>query len=46
MNENKTAAKQGGAIAKQARKALEAKTGKPVLSGENFLKPKKPITQK
>jgi DNA-damage-inducible protein D len=43
MNENTTAAKQGGAIAKQARKALEEKTGKPVLSGENFLKPKKPL---
>lgn len=37
MAENKAAATKGGAIAKQARKALEAKTGKPVVSGENFL---------
>lgn len=34
LAENKVAATKGGAIAKQARKALEAKTGKPVLSGE------------
>jgi len=33
------AATKGGAIAKQARKALEAKTGRPVVSGENFLPP-------
>jgi hypothetical protein len=37
MAENKMAATKGGAIAKQARKALEAKTGKSVVSGENFL---------
>ena len=37
MAENSRAAKQGGTIAKQARNALEAKTGKPVVSGENFL---------
>jgi len=43
MAENEVAATKGGAIAKQARKALEAKTGRPVLSGENFLPPgKKP----
>ena len=37
MGENSRAARQGGTIAKQARNALEAKTGKPVVSGENFL---------
>jgi DNA-damage-inducible protein D len=37
MVENKRAATQGGAIAKQARKALESKTGKPVVSKDNFL---------
>jgi hypothetical protein len=41
MAENKVAATKGGAIAKQARKALEAKTGRPVMSGENFLPPGK-----
>ena len=46
MTENKGAAKKGGAIAKQARKALEAKTGKPVVSGENFLPPAKPRPKK
>jgi hypothetical protein len=35
--ENSEAATKGGAIAKQARKALEARTGKPVVTGENFL---------
>lgn len=39
MAENSEAATKGGAIAKQARKALEAKTGKPVVTGENFLPP-------
>ena len=34
---NKTAAKQGGAIAGNARKALEVKTGKKIVSGENYL---------
>jgi hypothetical protein len=41
MAENKAAAAKGGAIAKQARKALEARTGKAVVSGENFLPPGK-----
>lgn len=41
LNENKTAAKQGGNIAKQARKQLEEKTGKSVISDGNFLPPKK-----
>ncbi len=35
--ENAKAGKKGGAIAKNARKALEAKTGKSVVTGENFL---------
>ena len=39
MTENTEAAVKGGAIAKQARKALEAKTGKPVVTGDNFLPP-------
>lgn len=39
--ENAKAGKKGGAIAKNARKALESKTGKNVVTGENFLKPKK-----
>ncbi len=39
--QNAKAGKKGGAIAKDARKALESKTGKSVVTGENFLKPKK-----
>ncbi len=39
MGENKTAAKAGGGIAKKARKELEAKTGKKVISSENYLPP-------
>ena len=39
MQENTEAASKGGAIAKQARKALESKTGKSVVTGENFLPP-------
>jgi DNA-damage-inducible protein D len=37
LTENAKAGKKGGAIAKDARLALEAKTGKKVVSGENFL---------
>lgn len=37
FDENKSPAKRGGRIAKDARKALEAKTGKSVVTGENFL---------
>jgi DNA-damage-inducible protein D len=37
LAENATASKKGGAIAKDARKALENKTGKSVVTGENFL---------
>jgi DNA-damage-inducible protein D len=37
MTENKTAAKAGGRIARQARNQLESQTGKSVVSGESFL---------
>lgn len=37
MPENKAAAKTGGRIAKKARLELEQKTGKKVVTGENFL---------
>jgi DNA-damage-inducible protein D len=35
--ENKKAAKQGGSVAGKARKDLEAKTGKKIVSPENYL---------
>ena len=38
---NAKAGKKGGAVAKNARKELESKTGKSVVTGENFLPPKK-----
>ncbi|MHB0984601.1 MAG: BRO-N domain-containing protein [Sulfuricella sp.] len=37
--DNRTAAKEGGTIAGDARKALEAKSGKPVVSKQNYLAP-------
>ena len=37
LGENKTAAKAGGGIARQARKQLENQTGKSVVSGQNYL---------
>ncbi len=37
VNENAVAGKKGGKIAKNARLALEQKTGKSVVTGENFL---------
>ncbi|MBI2630902.1 hypothetical protein HYW73_01630 [Candidatus Nomurabacteria bacterium] len=37
FEENKIPAKRGGRIAKNARKALEIKTGQSIISGENFL---------
>lgn len=37
LEENKIPAKKGGQISRDARKALEKKTGKNVVSGENFL---------
>lgn len=39
--ENAKASKKGGAVAKNARKELETKTGKSVITGENFLPPAK-----
>jgi len=39
MGENQTSAKIGGSIAKRARLELEAKTGKKVVTGENYLPP-------
>ena len=39
--ENAKVSKKGGAVAKNARKELESKTGKSVVSGENFLPPAK-----
>jgi DNA-damage-inducible protein D len=44
MPENKEAGKKGGGIAKKARLELEEKTGKRVVTGENFLPTK--ITKK
>ncbi len=44
---NRKAAKEGGAIAGNARKALEAKSGRRVVSAENYLPPeKKKLAQK
>ncbi|MEI7621673.1 MAG: hypothetical protein WCJ51_04015 [Candidatus Moraniibacteriota bacterium] len=37
LEENKLPAKKGGQIAKDARLALENKTGKKVVTGGNFL---------
>jgi DNA-damage-inducible protein D len=38
MDENKVAAKTGGRIAKRARLELESRTGKKVVTGENYLR--------
>ena len=38
LRECKTSAKEGGTIAKHTREELEQKTGKPLISKENFLK--------
>ena len=51
LADNTTAAHAGGGIAKQARKQLarkqlESKTGKPVVSGQNYLAPKGPAVAK
>ena len=45
LAENADASKQGGRVAKNARKELEAKTGKSVITGENFLPQKKESKQ-
>ena len=39
FTDNRTAAKEGGAVAGNARKELEAKTGMPVVSRQNYLNP-------
>lgn len=39
MEENKKAGKKGGKIAQKARRELEQKTGKSVVTGDNFLPP-------
>lgn len=41
LQQNAQASKKGGAVAKNARKELESKTGKSVVTGANFLQPKK-----
>jgi hypothetical protein len=46
ITENKVAGKKGGGIAKQARLQLEEKTGKPVVSGRNYLPPGKKALKK
>jgi hypothetical protein len=43
MPENAEAGKKGGGIAKRARKELEDKTGRKVVTGENFLPPAKEL---
>ncbi|KKR08721.1 MAG: hypothetical protein UT55_C0003G0019 [Candidatus Peregrinibacteria bacterium GW2011_GWE2_39_6] len=45
LEENKNPAIKGGRIAKDARKALEEKTGKSIVTGENYL-PKKKTSKK
>ncbi|WP_197043995.1 Bro-N domain-containing protein [Aureispira sp. CCB-QB1] len=37
FEENKTSAQEGGKIAGEARKSLEEKTGKSIISGDNYL---------
>jgi len=46
MADNTLAAKAGGGIAKQARRQLESKTGKSVVSDQNYLAPKAPRASK
>ena len=41
MIENKIASKKGGGIAKKAKQELEKKTGKRIVSKDNFLPPQK-----
>ena len=41
LQQNAIASKKGGAVAKNARKELESKTGKSVITNQNFLPPKK-----
>jgi prophage antirepressor-like protein len=45
LTENAEAGKKGGHIAKKARQALEKKTGKKIVTGENFLPPGNSVRQ-
>ncbi|MFS8083021.1 MAG: Bro-N domain-containing protein [Ginsengibacter sp.] len=45
VSQNANAGKKGGKIAKDARMALENKTGKKVVTGENFLPPAKKMKE-
>ena len=45
LQQNAQASKKGGAVAKNARKELESKTGRSVVTDANFLPPKKNIKQ-
>lgn len=45
LEENAKSSKLGGSVAKNARKELEGKTGKSVVTGENFLPPKNETKQ-
>jgi DNA-damage-inducible protein D len=42
--QNAQAGKKGGAVAKNARLELEARTGKSIVTGDNFLPPKKDVS--
>ena len=42
MAQNSAAGKKGGRIARRARLGLEEKTGRKVVTGENFLPPGRP----
>jgi len=48
FDENKQVAREGGTVAGNARKEIEAKTGKRAISGENFfsMKSKKILKEK
>jgi len=41
MEENKVAGKKGGGIAKKARLDLEEKTGRKIVTPDNYLPPQK-----
>jgi hypothetical protein len=41
LDENKSVAKQGGSVAKDARKRIELETGESVITNENFIPNKK-----
>ncbi len=45
LEENKSVAKQGGSVAKEARKQIELQTGKPVITDDNFLPKSRKLRQ-